>query len=183
MDVELSGTKRALVLAAGELFAEQGVGNTSVRTIAEQAGANIAAINYHFGSKENLYREALEFVLSHCESPLVWRLLEQTEWLETPVSQAETICALIKERSRMYLSQDLPSWYGRLIIRTMIEPTQVAEEVMRKRFVAEEHALTKTVSTAKAGVIGTRGQDMVVVDGGNDSDLYFWRGSDTPVVR
>ena len=63
MEVELAGTKLALINAAGELFADHGLEGTSVRAIAEKAGANVAAINYHFGSKENLYAEGLRYVV------------------------------------------------------------------------------------------------------------------------
>ncbi len=71
MDAEPTGTKEALLLAAGELFAERGLAGTSVRAIARKAGANLAAVNYHFGSKENLYTEALRYVIrGHQREPL-----------------------------------------------------------------------------------------------------------------
>jgi len=55
---ESSGTTRQRVLAsASELFAEKGYHETTVADICERAGANVAAVNYYFGSKENLYRE------------------------------------------------------------------------------------------------------------------------------
>lgn len=53
-----SKTKTELLLAASEIFAEKGYSDTTVAEICEKARANIAAINYHFGDKETLYREA-----------------------------------------------------------------------------------------------------------------------------
>ena len=51
--------KKTLILDAAEsLFAEQGFAQVSIRDIAVAAKANIAAVNYHFGSKERLF-EAL----------------------------------------------------------------------------------------------------------------------------
>lgn len=51
--------KKTLILDAAEsLFAEQGFAQVSIREIAVAAKANIAAVNYHFGSKERLF-EAL----------------------------------------------------------------------------------------------------------------------------
>jgi len=47
-------------MAARELFEEKGFDLTSVREIAAQAGVNVALINYHFGSKENLLLTILE---------------------------------------------------------------------------------------------------------------------------
>src|SRR6185369_1182469 len=48
-----------LVGAATELFAARGFPGTSIRDIAQQAGVNVAAGHYHFGSKEGLYLEVL----------------------------------------------------------------------------------------------------------------------------
>lgn len=48
------GTRAALIEAGIALFGTQGFAATSVRQLATQAGANIAAIAYHFGSKDGL---------------------------------------------------------------------------------------------------------------------------------
>lgn len=50
-------TRARLLDAAEQLFAEHGFADTSVREITRIAGANLAAVNYHFGNKENLYVE------------------------------------------------------------------------------------------------------------------------------
>lgn len=51
---------RARLLAeASRLFAEKGYARAATREICEAAGANVAAIHYHFGGKEGLYREVL----------------------------------------------------------------------------------------------------------------------------
>ncbi len=47
-------TKERLLDAAEQLFSKQGFAATSVRQITAEAGANLAALNYHFGSKEQL---------------------------------------------------------------------------------------------------------------------------------
>ncbi len=46
--------------AAEKLFAHEGYHGTSVRAITNEAGAHLASINYHFGSKEDLLKEVLE---------------------------------------------------------------------------------------------------------------------------
>jgi AcrR family transcriptional regulator len=48
-------TPQAILAAARELFARQGYAGTSVRAITAKAGANLGAVTYHFGSKEELY--------------------------------------------------------------------------------------------------------------------------------
>jgi len=49
--------RQAILDAAEALFAENGIAATSVRSILAAAGANVAAVHYHFGSKENLVEE------------------------------------------------------------------------------------------------------------------------------
>jgi AcrR family transcriptional regulator len=50
-------TRERLLDAAERLFAENGFAATSVRDITAAASSNIAAVNYHFGGKHNLYHE------------------------------------------------------------------------------------------------------------------------------
>ena len=49
-------TKTALLDAAERLFAREGIAESSLRAITSAAGANLASVNYHFGSKEGLVR-------------------------------------------------------------------------------------------------------------------------------
>lgn len=61
---ELSASERTrarLVEAAREVFAEHGFQGATVREICRRADANVAAVNYHFGSKHGLLSEALNF--------------------------------------------------------------------------------------------------------------------------
>jgi AcrR family transcriptional regulator len=47
-------TERRLIAAAERLFAERGVGAVSLRGVMQAAGTNVAAVHYHFGSKQAL---------------------------------------------------------------------------------------------------------------------------------
>src|SRR6218665_989929 len=51
---EEAGTRERILKAAAPLFAANGFEATGVRAIAAEAGVNIAAVNYHFGSKDAL---------------------------------------------------------------------------------------------------------------------------------
>lgn len=53
-------TKTALLDAAERLFARNGIKETSLRAITQEADANIASVNYHFGSKDGLIRAVLD---------------------------------------------------------------------------------------------------------------------------
>lgn len=53
-------TKERLLDAAEELFAQNGISGTSLRDLTNKAAANLASVNYHFGSKDGLLRALLE---------------------------------------------------------------------------------------------------------------------------
>jgi len=72
-------TRDALLDAAERLFADVGIDGASLRSITTEARANLASVNYHFGSKEGLVRAVLSrrfrpitekrlAALQHCES-------------------------------------------------------------------------------------------------------------------
>lgn len=53
-------TKERILAAAERLYTERGVRGSSLRAITAEAGANVAAVNYHFGSKQELLRALIE---------------------------------------------------------------------------------------------------------------------------
>jgi AcrR family transcriptional regulator len=53
-------TKERILHAAEDLFAQHGFAGTSLRQVTSLADVNIAAVNYHFGSKENLVHEVFK---------------------------------------------------------------------------------------------------------------------------
>ena len=54
--VDHADTKTSLLDAGERLFAELGIAGASMRAITQEAAANLAAVHYHFGSKEGLVR-------------------------------------------------------------------------------------------------------------------------------
>ncbi len=69
MDVSsaAAGDTRARILqAAAQVFLEQSFEGATIRAICNRAGANVAAVNYHFGSKEALHAAVLEDVMHTC---------------------------------------------------------------------------------------------------------------------
>jgi AcrR family transcriptional regulator len=58
-DVASADTKTRILDAAELLFMEHGFEATSLRQLTSAAGVNLAAVNYHFGSKEELFQAVL----------------------------------------------------------------------------------------------------------------------------
>lgn len=75
-------TKTQLLNVAEHMFAERGFTSTTLRNVVSAAGANLAAVHYHFGSKEELLRA----VVIRIAQPVVKRQLQLLSELE---AQAE----------------------------------------------------------------------------------------------
>ncbi len=71
---EAKTTREKLLDAAARLFLDRGYDGVSIRDITDAAGANVASINYHFGGKENLYREFFRRMLIERASQMLQRL-------------------------------------------------------------------------------------------------------------
>ncbi len=50
-------TRTAILRAAERLYADRGFADVTLRDIVAEAGVNLAAVNYHFGSKDELISE------------------------------------------------------------------------------------------------------------------------------
>lgn len=73
-----SGSKRKLLEAAEQLFATKGFDAVSVRDVTQLAGTNVAAVNYHFGSRDGL----LLLVMMRYMTPVSEERLVRLEALE-----------------------------------------------------------------------------------------------------
>jgi len=80
----ISDTKERILDAAERLFADHGFPATSMRDITQEAGVNLAAVNYHFGSKEAL----MIAVLDRSTAPVNRARLEQLDALEAAAGDA-----------------------------------------------------------------------------------------------
>ncbi|HBG58494.1 MULTISPECIES: TetR/AcrR family transcriptional regulator [unclassified Proteiniphilum] len=58
--METITTEQKIIRAADKLFTQKGYAATKTREIAEEAGTNLALLNYYFGSKENLFKKVVQ---------------------------------------------------------------------------------------------------------------------------
>jgi len=117
------GTRLRLLEAAGEEFSAQGFEKATIRAICARADANLAAVNYHFGDKETLYREVFKhaFTKLHEHAPLS-RLPDDASWRE----RIEDVVEGLLER----LLSAGESWHGRLMTHELAEPGPALRDVV-----------------------------------------------------
>lgn len=118
MDSSNRETRLRLLEAAGEVFAENGFRQATVRDICSRADANIAAVNYHFGDKEKLYLA----VLQHWFGEAI-RKFPPDGGLPSDAPAPERLRAFIRSWLFRMLGEGMPAWHGKLMAREMTEPT------------------------------------------------------------
>lgn len=115
------------------LFAREGYAATSLRQITEAAGVNIAAVNYHFGSKENLLIEILDQVVTPINTERL-QLLDQAEAADTlDVAQILTAFLLPDLHALDELRRRDPE-LPRFVSRMYSENTELMDQVIGRQF-------------------------------------------------
>jgi AcrR family transcriptional regulator len=140
-------TMLQLLTAARKLFAEKGFRRTSVRDIANEARSNIAAVNYHFGSKENLYREVFrrhKLLARERGSAAVAEILEESGGKPTLESVLEAF-SLASRKDRD--PSDTRNWMM-LIHRELVEPHLDAQFGLKEILEPFQQILSQAISAA-----------------------------------
>lgn len=99
--MDQNDTKARIVEAAIEVFLEKGYDSATIRGICARAGANVAAVNYHFGSKGALRTAALERIMASC-----YESYPMTEGLAEAASPEERLRLFIRNLLRLVLPSD-----------------------------------------------------------------------------
>lgn len=124
-------TRERLLDAAQRLFAEKGYNAVSVREITKAAGASLAAVNYHFRSKKDLYMEVFR-----------QRWQKQSERLRAPMLELKArddltpeivVRSIIKMFLETSVSDEERHRHGQLIMREMVSPTEVFEVMVESQ--------------------------------------------------
>ena len=134
MEVNKPDTATRILDVAERLFVEHGFEATSLRMITQQAEVNLAAVNYHFGSKDALF----ESVFMRRIGPFVAACLAELDALEQS-GQALTAEALVLTfiKPCLMLSKD-PTKGGalfvRLMSRTLVENHRLLREALNQQY-------------------------------------------------
>jgi TetR/AcrR family transcriptional regulator, regulator of cefoperazone and chloramphenicol sensitivity len=122
-DLSEESTRERILNAAGEVFAEQGFEGATVRAITQRAGVNVAAINYHFRDKAELYSRV---ILDACAAQRVADLIKA----EGIVDPQQRLRSIIFQWLQFMLAPDRPQWKRLLLAREMANPTIALDQLV-----------------------------------------------------
>ena len=117
-------TRAQIIQCAGKLIAANGYASTTSKAICQAAKVNMAAVNYHFGSREGLYMAVLQ------ESHTYLMNLDVLNKLYTSRQSPEKkIAALID----LYINSVLKekNWYVKVWARELVEPSPSFQEILQ----------------------------------------------------
>lgn len=98
------GSKEKILRSACKLFAQKGFKQTTIRDICADSGSYQISVNYYFGSKENLFKEA---VLKSFECTGFGNMVESLRGIEPK----EQLYRIIKTRIELTFAKDEKSWF------------------------------------------------------------------------
>jgi AcrR family transcriptional regulator len=130
-----AGTRERILLAAQRIFAEQGFDAATLRDITEAAGTNVASVNYHFRSKDELIRQTLDAALAPVNAARLAALdAARDQAGNNPLPVEAIVQALV--RPMVELSRDADG--GRPLIRLLLQaralPRPETSEVIASQF-------------------------------------------------
>ena len=121
-------TRHQLLEAAGEVFAEVGFRHATVREICRRAGANVAAVNYHFRDKETLYAE----VLRHTQQK-AFAKYPPLLGVAADAPPEEKLRAFVRSFLLRIFDEGSIAWFGKMMSREMVEPTDALDSLVAER--------------------------------------------------
>ena len=124
-DNRLSDTRARILDAAERLFMAHGYDGTSMRQITGEAGVNLAAVNYHFGSKEALIQQVFRRRLNWLNEERM-RALDELEATADgqPLKPSQIVDAFFGTMIRMAEDEERGGViFLRLLGRTLTEPS------------------------------------------------------------
>jgi len=134
-----------LLEAAREVFSQHGFQGATVREICRRAEANGAAVNYHFGSKDGLLAEALNF------APL--KAMQKANDMAGDCPSMR-LRLFIHDLMLMLLDEKNPSSQCQIMARELADPTPALDKIVREGVKPMHDYLGKLVheiTGAKAG--------------------------------
>jgi AcrR family transcriptional regulator len=136
LDQTSADTKTRILDAAEELFMEHGFEATSLRSLTASASVNLAAVNYHFGSKEELFQAVLTRRLDPMNQERI-DLLERVEREAAgkPMSVEKILFAMLIPALRLARDEERGGkHFLRLVGRAYADPAPFIRQFLSEQY-------------------------------------------------
>src|SRR5262249_44897535 len=143
-----SETKSRLLGVAERLFAEQGFDGVSVRQLTAAAGVNLAAVNYHFGSKEGLLSAIFEQRCRPMNEERLRRLRDCAERGSRPPMLEQIIAAFIAPALASSADRGGRAAFTRLRATLSVEHNELARTLIARHFDATSQRFVAALGRA-----------------------------------
>ncbi len=142
-----------ILAVASRLFADHGISGVGLRTITSDAGVNLAAVNYHFGSKEGL----LEALFDQHARPIVEARLQLLEACREATGRSPLLEQLLNAFLRPSFVVGAESGphglaFTRLRARLAAEGEQTARRILSRAFDASSRRFVDAIDAALPGL-------------------------------
>lgn len=138
-------TKDRILGAAESLFAQQGFAGTSLREVTSRADVNIAAVNYHFGSKENLINEVFRRRLDELSKRRLSALKAAREQHSGELDAV--LAAFIEPALALSLDRHGGSAFVRVLARAYAEKDERLRQFVSEHYGHVMREFSKAIST------------------------------------
>jgi AcrR family transcriptional regulator len=146
-------TRQRIIETALRLFAEHGFRGVSVRDLSTAAQVNVAAINYHFGSKQGLYRTIFETVLDEDEVRFAGQIDHVTTLLGRAASDRDLLRVAVESLAGYLAGRlsgpDYRRWFGVLVARELAFPGELFDLLYHRRTEPVLRLLAQLVGAAR----------------------------------
>jgi AcrR family transcriptional regulator len=143
-------TKERILDAAETLFAQYGFGGTSLRQVTSQADVNIAAVNYHFGSKENLVNEVFRRRMDEMSAQRLARL--QAAVKSDPTDLEGILAAFVQPPLAMAQDRHGGGAFIRVIARAYAEKNDGLRRFLSEQYGHVLREFGKAISACMPGL-------------------------------
>lgn len=147
------GARDRLIAAAGEIFGEKGFQGATAREITQQASVNLAAINYYFRDKEELYWEVLRLA--------VHATLRDDQPIDETLPPEEQLSAFVCGILRNLLDPRRPGWHARLISRELSSPTRLLDVLVESGIRPKADLLRKIICRIAGGKLSREQESLL----------------------
>jgi AcrR family transcriptional regulator len=144
-------TRRKLLNAACEVFAQKGYKSAKVADICKQAGANVASVNYYFGDKASLYKEAWQYALQNLMEPIFSEL--------TAGHPQDLLRKYIQTLMQHLAAKDKLGQFSRLYLMELVNPTGLIKEAWHEMIEPQRRMLHNIIRA----IIGPEAEELSIL--------------------